>query len=160
MSVFEAVDVNVPIHPFGRTNGDFCPCFVVGLADRLRVLIGDEFFFEQLRDLRRLPRRVNARQVILHFFPHEHAVRADIDNAPLFEEARYQLFDLWINQWFAAANGNHRCVALGGGSQTVFQTHHVLEAGGVFADAPATGAGQIARVQRFKLQHQRKFRGA
>ena len=59
-----------------------------------------------------------------------------------------------INERFAAANGNHRGVAFRGGSQAILQRHHVLEAGGIFADAPATGASEIAGVQRFKLQHQ------
>jgi len=34
----------------------------------------------------------------------------------------------------------------------LFQRNHVFERRGIFADAPAAGAGQVARVQRFELQ--------
>ena len=38
-----------------------------------------------------------------------------------------------------------------------FQRHHVLEARGIFADAAAAGAGEVAGVQRFELQDHRKL---
>jgi hypothetical protein len=41
--------------------------------------------------------------------------------------------------------------------EALLQRHHVLERRGIFADAPAAGAGQVAGVQRFELQDHRKF---
>ena len=49
-------------------------------------------------------------------------------------------------------------IAFDGGLKALFQRHHVLEARGVFADAPTARAGEIAGVQRFELQDHRKFR--
>jgi hypothetical protein len=40
--------------------------------------------------------------------------------------------------------------------EALFQRHHVLEIRGIFADAAATGAGQIAGVQRFQLKDHRE----
>ena len=72
-------------------------------------------------------RRINGGEVIPHLFPHEHAVRADVNDAALFEQAGDQFLDLRINQRFAAANGNHRRIAFHGRLQAFFQRHHVLE---------------------------------
>ena len=102
-------------------------------------------------------RRINRGQVIAHFLPHEHAVRADVNDAFLPEQAVHQLFDLRINQRFAAANRDHRRVAFHRHGQAFFQRHHVLEVGGIFADAAAAGAGEIAGVQRFELQDHGKL---
>ena len=51
---------------------------------------------------------------------------------------------------------DHRRAAFLGGRQAFLERHHVLEAGGILADAAAAGAGEIARVKRLELQHQRK----
>ena len=101
-------------------------------------------------------RRVNARQVILHFLAHEHAVGADIDDAALREKSGDEFFDLRIDQRFPAANGDHWRAAFLRRGQAILEAHHVFEAGGIFADASAAGAGQIAGVQRFELQDQRE----
>ena len=77
---------------------------------------------------------------------------------PLLEQAGHQFLDLRINQRFAAANGHHRRVALLGHGEAFLQRHHVLEGGGVFANTPAAGAGQIAGVQRLELQDHGEFR--
>ena len=95
-------------------------------------------------------------QVILQLLPHEHAVRADIDDAALREQPGHQFLDLGIDQRFAAANRNHRRAALLRGRQAILEGHHVLEAGGILANAATAGAGQIAGVERFELQHQGK----
>ena len=42
--------------------------------------------------------------------------------------------------------------------EALFQRHHVLEGRGIFADAAAAGAGEVAGVQRFELQDHREFR--
>ncbi len=102
-------------------------------------------------------RRNIAGEIILQLAPHEQAVGADIDNAPLGQQAGDQFLDFGINQWFTAANGNHRRVAFSRGAQAIFQAHHVLEAGGIFANPAAAGASEIAGVQRFKLQDQGEF---
>ena len=41
-------------------------------------------------------------------------------------------------------------------AEAVLQAHHVLEIGGILADPPAAGAGEVAGVQRLQLQHQGK----
>src|SRR5438034_8966773 len=43
------------------------------------VLAGNQSFVEQLFQLRLNFGRIDRREVILHLFPHEHPVRADID---------------------------------------------------------------------------------
>ena len=130
----------------------------IGLADRLGVLVGNQFLVQQLFQLRLHGRRVNRGEVILHFLPHEHGVRADVNDTALFEQAGDEFLDLRINQRFAAANADHRRVTFLRHRETFFQRHHVLEVRGVFADAAAAGAGEIARVQRFELQHHGKLR--
>ena len=44
------------------------------------------------------------RQVVAHFFAHEHAVRADVDDATLSEQTVHQRLDLRIDERFAPAN--------------------------------------------------------
>ena len=145
------------IHCVGRMT-----TFFFAASSDLRIdfgfLFGNQFSVEQLFQLRLDCRRINRREVIAHFFPHEHAVRADVNDAALFEQAVDEFLDLRINQRFAAANGNHRRVAFHRGLQALLQRHHVLERRGIFADAPAAGAGEVAGVQRFELQDHRKLR--
>jgi hypothetical protein len=95
--------------------------------------------------------------IVAHLFPHEHAVGADVNNAALAKKPRHQFLDLRVDQRLAAADADHRRVALRGGSEAVLQAHHILEAGGIFADAPAAGTGKVAGVQRLKLEHHRKL---
>ena len=116
------------------------------------------FCVEQLFQLRLDCRRINRGEIILHFLPHEHAVRADVNDAVLFEQTGNQFLDLRINQRFAAANADHRRVTFHRHCEAFFQRHHVLEIGGIFTDASAAGAGEIARVQRFELQDHGKLR--
>ena len=92
-------------------------------------------------------------QVFAHLLAHEHAVGADVDDAALGTQTGHQLLDLGINQRFATADGNHGRITVDGRLQAVLQGHHVLEAGGVLANATAAGAGEVAGVQRFQLQH-------
>ncbi len=158
VSVFEAVDVDVPVHPLGRLDGGAAVGF--SFADGLGVLVGDQLFREQFCQRRLQFRAISARQVVLHLFAHEHAVGADINDAALRQEAGDQFLELGVNQRFAAADRHHRRVAFLRGLQAILQAHHVLEVGGILADAPTAGAGQIAGVERFKLQHQRKLRRA
>ena len=93
------------------------------------------------------------RQPFAHFFAHEHRVRADVNDAALLEQTLHERFDVRINQRLAAADRDHWRIAFFGRAQTIFETHYVLERSRVFADPPATCAGEIASVQRFELQH-------
>ena len=101
------------IHCVGRMTTFFLRR-VVGFADRLGFLFGDQFPVEQFFQLRFQLRRINGREIIAHFFPHEHPVRADVKHAALFEQAVDQFLDLRINQRFAAADRNHRRIAFHG----------------------------------------------
>ena len=94
---------------------DFLARRVVGFADGFGFLFGNQFFVEQRFQFRLNCRRINGGEIIPHFFPHEHAVRADVNDAALFEQAGDEFLDFRINQRFAAANGNHRRVAFHGG---------------------------------------------
>ena len=130
----------------------------VGLAfaDGLGIFCGNQLFRQQRGELRLQSRRVNRGQVFLDLLAHEHPVRADIDDAALGQQPHRQLFHLGINQRLASTNRHHGRSALLRGGQTILQAHHVLEAGGIFTNAAAAGAGQVAGVKRFELQHQRK----
>ena len=61
--------------------------------------------------------------------------------------------DLRVNERFTATDGDHGRVALLRRPEAILQAHHVLERSGIFANPPATGASQIARVQRLELKH-------
>ena len=159
VSKFESVHVDVPIHPFCRADDGFFSGGFVRFANRFGVLAGNQSFVEQLFQFRLNFGRIDRREVILHLFPHEHPVRADINDPALGEDAVDQFFDLRIDQWFAAANTDHRSVALRRCLEAFFQRHDVLERRGVFANTTATGARQITGVQRFELQNHRELRG-
>ncbi len=58
-----------------------------------------------------------------------------------------------VNQRFAAADRDHRRIALLRRPEAILQAHHILQRCGVFANPPATGAGQVASVQRLELKH-------
>ena len=88
-----------------------------------------------------------------HLFAHEHGIGADVNDPALVEQTVNQCFNVRINQGFAAANRDHRRITFLGRSDTILQRHHVFERGGIFADSTATGAGQVAGMQRLKLQH-------
>lgn len=60
-----------------------------------------------------------------------------------------------VNEWFAPADRDHRRVALFRCREAIFQAHHVLERGRILANPPATGACQVASMQRLEL----KYRG-
>ena len=156
--VFQAVHVDIPVEPLSGLDDGVA--IVFALADGLDILVRDEFLAQQPGERRLQRRRVNSGKVVLELLPHEQAVRADIDDAALGQQPGHQLLDLGINQRFAAADRDHRRVALLRGGKAILEGHHVLEAGGILADAAATGAGEIAGVQRFELQHERKPRGA
>ena len=102
MRIFQAINVDIPVHPFCRL--DRGPAIILALPNRFNVLIRNQFSREQLRKGRFQRGRVNARQIILHFLAHEHAVGADINNAPLFEQTSHQLFNLRIDQRLPATN--------------------------------------------------------
>ena len=155
---FQTVHVDVPVHPFGRTDDGFLFGGGVGGADGLGFLFRDQVGRQQLLELGLDFGGVNGGEVIAHFFAHEHAVRADINHAALLAQTGDEFLDLGIDQGFAAANGNHGGFTFHGGRQALLQRHHVLEGRGIFADAAAAGTREIAGVQRFKLQHHRKLR--
>ena len=150
--------MDVPVHPLGRF--DHWPLVLSALANGLRVLIGNQFLVQQAGKFVFEFRRINAGQVILHLFPHEHRVGADINNAALLEQPCDEFLDFRIDQRLPAANRNHRRIAFVCRSEAILQAHHVLEAGGIFTNASAPGASQVARVERFQLQDQRELRCA
>ena len=158
VGVFKSIDVNVPIHPFVRRDGDLGAGLGVGLADDFGVLLGNEFLGDELHELDLHRRPIIRRHEVAHFLAHENAVGADVNDTPLLAQPGNQLLNLRIDQRFAAANGDHRRLALNGGGETILQAHHVLEVRGIFADASAAGASEVAGVQRLKLQHHRKLR--
>lgn len=149
---FEAVHVDVPIHPLARLDDDLGLRGGVGGADGVGFLLGDELFGDELLELRLQLWRENGGQIFPHLLPHEHGVRADVDNALLLAQADDQFLDLRVNQWFAAADGYHRRVAILCGREALLERHHVLQRCGILADAAAAGAGEVAGVQRLKLQ--------
>ena len=154
VGVFQAVHVNIPVQPFaGRMGGR--PS-LLAFANGFGVFVGDQFFGEQPGESRFQRGSVNAGEVIPQLTPHEQAVGADIDDAALAQQAGDEFLDLRVDQGFAAANRDHRRSAVLSRGEAILQGHHVLEAGGVFTDAAAAGAGQVAGMQRFEREDQRE----
>jgi len=63
-----------------------------------------------------------------------------------------------VNQRFATANGNHRRIAFDCGLKTLLSGTMSLSDVEYSRILAAPGASQIARVQRFELEHHRKLR--
>ena len=68
----------------------------------------------------------------------------------------HQLADLRVHHRLPAADRDHGRAALIHRHQAFFERHALGDAGLVFADAPAAGAGEIAGVQRLQHQHDGK----
>ena len=155
----EAIEVHVPVHPVGRTDGWLCRIFRSLRTSAASFSVTNpaveqrgDFFFDKFRTRRKL-----RGHPLAHLFAHEHGVRADVNDPALCEQSCHQRLDLRIDQRFAAADGDHRRVALLGRPQAILQAHHVLEGRGIFANPPAARAGEVAGVQRFELQHRGEF---
>jgi len=58
-----------------------------------------------------------------------------------------------VDERFASADRDHRRVALLRRREAILRAHHVLERRGIFANPPATGACEVASVQRLELKH-------
>ena len=158
--------MHVPVHPVTwpdcwlcrvfRPFADFRGVFLgnqTALKERIDFLL--EFFAAAVLSVAQF-----FRQPFAHFFPHEHGVGADINDPSLREQSFYQRFDMRIDQRFAAADGNHRRVALLRCRQAILQAHDVLEGRRIFANPSTTRAREIARMQRLELKHRGKFLGA
>ena len=68
----------------------------------------------------------------------------------------HQRPDLGIDHRLAAANADDRSAGLIDRCQALLEAQLLLDGLGVFADAAAAGAGEVAGVQRLQHQHQRK----
>ena len=103
--------------------------------------------------------RVGGGEMLFELLAHEHPVGADIDDAALFEQTSDQFLDFGVNEGFAAADGNHRGIALRGRAEAILEGHHVLKAGRVLANTSAASAREVAGVQRFELKDECKSWG-
>ncbi len=138
-----------------------------GLSVRLRIssasLRGDQLLCEQAPGAcSRLSARLSAcansaARYSRIFLRMNMRVGADINDPLLLEQPLDERLDLRINERLAAADRNHRRVALLRRTEAVFERHHVLERGGILADAAAAGAGEVAGVQRFELENGREL---
>ena len=91
-------------------------------------------------------------QVLLN----KHAVRAQVDVLAASQDAADEAADFRINQRFAAANADNWRTALIDRGEALLDAEFLLDGLGIFADPAAAGTRQVAGVQRFKHQHQRK----
>ena len=91
------------------------------------------------------------------FLLQQRAVGAKVDVFPPRDEALDQDLDFRVDQRFAAADAHDRRAALGHGGQALLDRQPAVHRVGVFADPPAAGARQVAGVQRFEHQDQRKL---
>lgn len=152
--------MDVPIVPLAGLDGHLAPCRGVGIADRLGLLLRDESGPDELDQLRLQGGTKMGGHVVPHLLPHEHAVRADVDDAALGPETGDQLLDLGVDEGFTAADRHHRSIALGSGGEALLERDDVLQAGGILTDASTAGAGEVAGVERLQLQDHRELRGA
>ena len=158
--------MHVPVHPVTWPDSWLCRVFRA-FADFRGIFFGNQPALKEHSDFRLeffaaavLSVAQFFRQPFAHFFPHEYGVGADVNDPSLREQSFDQCFDMRIDQRLAAADGNHRRVALLSCRQAVLQAHYVLERRRVFANPSATGAREIARMQRLELKHRGKFLGA
>ena len=91
------------------------------------------------------------------FLRQERAVGAKVDVFPPHDEALDQHLDFRVDQRLAAADAHDRRPALVGRGQAPLDRQPAVHRVGVLADSSAAGAGEVAGVQRFKHQHQRKL---
>ena len=75
-------------------------------------------------------------------------------------QAGDQLFDFRVDERLATADRHHRGLALLGRGEALLERDHVLEIGGILADAATTGAGQVAGVKRLQLEDHRELRSS
>ena len=86
----------------------------------------------------------------------QQAVGAEINVLPPANEAFDERLDFRIDQRLAAADAYDRRAALAGRGQALRERKPLVHRVGVFANPPAAGAGEVAGVQRFEHQNQRK----
>ena len=87
---------------------------------------------------------------------HEHAVGAQVDVLAAAENAAHQLAELRIDHRLAAADADDRGAAFVDRVEALLDGQLFLDGLRVFANAAAAGAGQIAGMQRFEHEHERK----
>jgi len=71
----------------------------------------------------------------------------------LLAEPLDQLLDVGVDERLSSADRDHRSVALGRGFQAAVQRHDFFQACGVFPDAAAARAAQVAGVERLELKN-------
>jgi hypothetical protein len=86
----------------------------------------------------------------------EHAVGAKVDVLISLKDPGYQLADLRIHHRLAAADGNHGRATFIHRRQALFHRDALCDGRLVLANTPASGARQIASVQRLEHQHDRE----
>ena len=151
--------MHIPIHPLRRRD-DGLLRVLRAFARLVGLRLRHEFLAHQHLRHRLCLDRVfykKRRKVVAHFLPHEHRVRADIDDAFALQQARHEVLDVRVDERLAAANAHHRSAAFVGSLEAIFERHQILDGGRILADASAAGAGEVAGVQRFKLENRGKF---
>ena len=68
-----------------------------------------------------------------------------------------ELFDLRVDERLAAADRDHRCVALHRRGKAILQRQQIFQGSGILTNPSAPGARKIAGVQRFELQDSGKL---
>src|SRR5215469_5059637 len=71
----------------------------------------------------------------------------------LLSQPGHQALDLRIDQRLTTTDRNHRRVALRRGLKAILQRHYIFHRGRILPDTSATGAGQIAGMERLELKN-------
>jgi hypothetical protein len=90
----------------------------------------------------------------------EHAVRAEVNMFPSRENFADEASEVRIDHRLASADGHDRRTAFVEGLQALLYGQFFADRIRIFANASASRARQIARVQGFEHHHERKLVGA
>src|SRR5205807_6935737 len=82
-------------------------------------------------------------------------VRAEVDELLALHEARDDLVDLRVHQWLAAGDRDDRRSALFGGIPALLRREVRVEDVLRVLDLAATGAREVASIQRLEHEHER-----
>ena len=86
----------------------------------------------------------------------EHSISAQVDVLAFLEDVTHQLADLRIDHRLAAANAHDWGAAFIDGGKALLDTQFFFNGLGIFSNPAASGAGQIASVQRLEHENEGK----
>ena len=101
------------------------------------------------------PREERARLILRQLLVHQQRVGAQIDELFPRNDAANDFGQLFMEEWFATGDRNHRRAAFVDRVQGIFHRHVLVQDRIGIVDFSAAGASQVAPEQGLKHQHER-----